>query len=38
MSLISLFTEYFWLLFALAVSAAVLRELYLKRDETPSDD
>ncbi len=33
MSLISLFSEHFWLLFALAVSIAVLRELGLKRDE-----
>ncbi|WP_339460199.1 hypothetical protein [Pseudomonas sp. EA_105y_Pfl2_R69] len=33
MSLLSLFSEHFWLLFALAVSIAVLRELRLKRDE-----
>lgn len=33
MSLIALFSEHFWLLFALAVSIAVLRELRIKRDE-----
>jgi hypothetical protein len=33
MSLIALFSEYFWLLFAMAVSIAVLRELRIKRDE-----
>ncbi|HUE93653.1 hypothetical protein [Pseudomonas sp.] len=33
MSLVSLFSEHFWLLFALAISIAVLRELSLKRDD-----
>ena len=32
MSLIALFSEHFWLLFAVAISIAVLRELHLKRD------
>jgi hypothetical protein len=32
MNLIALFTEHFWLLFAVAISIAVLRELRLKRD------
>jgi hypothetical protein len=32
MSLIALFSEHFWLFFALAISIAVLRELHLKRD------
>jgi hypothetical protein len=32
MSLIALFPEHFWLLFAVAISIAVLRELHLKRD------
>jgi len=33
MSLITLLSEHFWLLlFALAISIAVLRELHLKRD------
>lgn len=33
MSLITLLSEHFWLLFALAISIAVLRELRLTRDE-----
>jgi len=33
MSLITLLSEHFWLLFALAISIAVLRELHLTRDE-----
>ena len=33
MNLIALFSEHFWLLFALAISIAVLRELRIKRDE-----
>ena len=32
MSLVALFSEHFWLLFAVAISIAVLRELHLKRD------
>lgn len=32
MSLITLLSEHFWLLFAVAVSIAVVRELHLKRD------
>lgn len=38
MSLLSLFFEHFWLLFALAVSIAVLRELSIKRDEPALDE
>jgi hypothetical protein len=33
MSVITLFSEHFWLLFALAISIAVMRELRLKRDQ-----
>lgn len=33
MNLIALSSEHFWLLFAVAVSIAVLRELRIKRDE-----
>lgn len=36
MSLTTLFTEHFWLLFAIAVSIAVLRELYGPRDKSSS--
>ena len=32
MNLIALFSEHFWLLFAVAISIAVLRDLHLKRD------
>jgi hypothetical protein len=32
MNLIALFSEHFWLLFAVAISIAVLRELRLERD------
>lgn len=38
MSLIALFSEYFWLFFALAISIAVLRELYIKRDPLSSHE
>lgn len=36
MSLTTLFTEHFWLLFAVAVSIAVLRELYGPRAKSSS--
>lgn len=32
MDLLALFSEHFWLLFAVAISIAVLRELRLERD------
>lgn len=38
MSLIALFSEHFWLFFALAVSIAVLRELCIKRDPPSSSE
>lgn len=38
MSLIALFSEYFWLLFAVAISIAVLRELCIKRDPPSSHE
>lgn len=38
MSLGALFSEHFWLLFAVVVSIAVLRELRLKRDEPSSSE
>ena len=38
MNLIALFFEHFWLLFAVAISIAVLRELRIKRDEPSSSE
>ncbi|WP_296128399.1 hypothetical protein [Pseudomonas sp. Ga0074129] len=38
MSLTTLFSEHFWLLFAVAVSIAVLRELYGPRDKSSSSN
>ncbi|WP_339413749.1 hypothetical protein [Pseudomonas sp. EA_35y_Pfl2_R5] len=38
MNLIALFSEHFWLLFAVAISIAVLRELRIKRDEPSANE